>query len=842
MYYTYIGPSGSSSLYTVTLKLFMKCNSGRQFPNPAIVSVFNKETRQRLQDISVNITSRETLTTGANVNPCITDPPTICYEVAYYTFSVSVPVSSEGFLLASEVNYRIRGIANINNQQVGATYTCELPGSGINTTHPKNGSARFTGSDLVIVCSNNYFSYSFGATDPDADEVRYSFCSAYASTTNGINGAPAGQPPYNGLSYNLPTFGENAPLGNKVAINSSTGLISGVAPAAGIYVVTVCAEEIRDNVVIAMQRKDVQINITDCSIAGARLEDDYSLCKTSRALSISNLSNSPLIRTYEWSVYNSAGTSIFTSQAMGLDFTFPADGLYNVRLIVNKGDLCADTASAPVYVFPGLVTDFSFNGICIGKPTSFLDRSSSPTGSVIKWSWDFGEPSAVNDISSIRNPVYTYPQLGDKNMKLFIELNNGCKDTLGKVITIIEKPPITLAFRDTLICLNDRLLLQASGSGAFQWSPNANMLNANTGAPTVQPAVTTKYFVDLNSDGCVNRDSLLVRVVDHVTLNLMNDTTICTGDTIQLRINSDGLRYTWTPGAQVLNDAVSNPFAITPATTTYGVTAVIGGCTAAGSIRVATVNYPLVNAGRDTVICFDANVQLAATTNGSNWTWNPQNTLRNENSLTPTAHPLATTTYRLTAVSPASGCPKSSVDEMVVAVLPKINPFAGNDTAVVVGQPLQLNASGGETYQWLPSTLLSAANIANPEVSFSEPSTGITYRVLVFNSAGCIDSSDIVIKVFGTGPTVFVPTAFTPNGDGRNDILRPIAAGIKNIEYFSVFNRWGQQVFQTQRSGMGWDGRINGQLQSTNSYVWVVKATDYNGKAYFQKGQVTLIR
>jgi gliding motility-associated-like protein len=114
--------------------------------------------------------------------------------------------------------------------------------------------------------------------------------------------------------------------------------------------------------------------------------------------------------------------------------------------------------------------------------------------------------------------------------------------------------------------------------------------------------------------------------------------------------------------------------------------------------------------------------------------------------------------------------------------------------------------------------------------------------VNVYNESDCVDSAFITVKIFRTVPQVFVPTAFTPNGDGRNDRIRPIAVGIKKIEYFSVFNRWGQLVFHTTVNGEGWDGRIKGKEQGTAVFVWIVKAVDYLGNEFFAKGTVTLIR
>ncbi|HKO79585.1 MAG TPA: hypothetical protein VJU78_04280, partial [Chitinophagaceae bacterium] len=324
MFYTYTSTNNGEHQYNVTLKLFMRCNSGRQFPNPAIISVFDKSTLSRIRDISVSLFNQQTLQL-TNPDPCITNPPNVCYEVAFYHFSISVPQNQAGYLLASQVNYRINGISNLDgSSQIGATYTCEIPGTGA----PMNNSAVFTGTDLVIVCAGNYFSYSFAAKDDAVDQLRYSFCAAYRSSNFGVNGVPAGNPPYSAVPYNHPVFMDTSPLGNKVTIDPATGLISGIAPPEGVYVVTVCVDEIRNGTVIATQRKDLQINVTDCSIAAALLEDDYMLCGNTRAITINNLSNSPLIVTYDWSVINAAGAELFTTKNSVLNFTFPVNGKY----------------------------------------------------------------------------------------------------------------------------------------------------------------------------------------------------------------------------------------------------------------------------------------------------------------------------------------------------------------------------------------------------------------------------------------------------------------------------------------------------------------------------------
>jgi gliding motility-associated-like protein len=213
--------------------------------------------------------------------------------------------------------------------------------------------------------------------------------------------------------------------------------------------------------------------------------------------------------------------------------------------------------------------------------------------------------------------------------------------------------------------------------------------------------------------------------------------------------------------------------------------------------------------------------------------------LNDPSSLSPQATLRTTTTYVLSTVNMA-GC--ISRDTVTVEVNPEVIAFAGRDTAVVVNQVLQFNATGGVTYQWTPGTALNSTTISNPRAVYNGSFDSIRYHLEVADSIGCTDDATVLVKIFRTNPRVFVPTAFTPNGDGRNEIVAPIAVGLTKLDYFRIFNRWGQLVFETTINGKGWDGKIGGKEQSTATYVWIVKGTDYTGKQVFEKGNVTLIR
>jgi len=267
----------------------------------------------------------------------------------------------------------------------------------------------------------------------------------------------------------------------------------------------------------------------------------------------------------------------------------------------------------------------------------------------------------------------------------------------------------------------------------------------------------------------------------------------------------------------------------------------VGKCFASDAMNVHVVPYPTLNAGNDESICYGNTTQLKATINGANFNWSPASSLFNYNTLTPLAGPQSTTNYVL-QVTDTLGCPKPVYDSVLVTVIPKVNAFAGNDTTVVRTQPLQLNATGGSFYHWFPASGLSNTEIANPVATFTDGPDTVFYTVKVSTPEGCFSNDSIKIFIFETEPQVFIPTAFTPNGDGKNDVFRPIVAGMKQFLYFRVYNRWGQLLFATAQENQGWDGMYEGAKQVSGTYVYSVQAIDYTGKPYFKKGTFVLIR
>lgn len=853
--YQYLGPgtAAGSLQYHVTLTVYMVCNPNTgQLSQSVPFTFFDAGTNQQVKNVNVSLTRQYQLSRNQD-DPCIRDEPLGCYYliVVYDLPSVELPANTAGYVISYQRCCRIINIQNINgtSSQYGNTYSIKIPGSGVGQNAQQNNSATFQVNDTAVVCHNNYFQTSFLASDPDGDSLSYSFCESWGGggqsnqNPTGPNGAtpdPAAAPPYAPVPY-APGFTGTTPLGAGVTINARTGLISGTAPPnIGRYVITVCVNEWRNGVLIATNRKELLIEVGDCGGIKATLDPSYITCDGFN-LTFSNSTPSG-INSYSWD-FGVAAVSSDTANTASPTYTYSDTGTYVIKLVVNRGQSCSDSTTALAKVYPGFFPGFKYVGVCVNKPTQFIDTTNTRYGFVNTWRWDFGETTVANDTSHLQNPTYSYPAAGTKSVTFIVSNSKGCIDTVTKNIDILTKPPLRVAFKDTLICRGDSVQLHAIGNGVFSWTPALTIFSDNTPDPTVFPTATANYFVKLDDQGCIAFDTVKVNVIPFVTVAAMPDTTICATDTLRLYAATDGLKYLWNNAATLNDPALLRPTA-KPVTdpTVYILTSTVGHCSSQDSVQVRLVPYPVANAGPDTTVCFYTFAQLHGSTNGSSFTWSPTNTLTNAATLTPLArsnNPV--NNYVLTAYD-TRGCPKPGRDTVTVYVNPEVIAFAGSDTAVVVGQTLQLAASGGINYLWSPATALSNPFIPNPKAVYNGEFDSVRYTVTVTDSIGCTDEATVLVKIFRTAPKIFVPTAFTPNGDGRNEYVAAIAVGITKLDYFRIYNRWGQLVFQTTVNGKGWDGRLGGVPQGTGVYVWVVRGTDYTGKVVFDKGTVTLIR
>jgi gliding motility-associated-like protein len=852
MFYEYdgVGSTPNTHRYKITLKLY-RGNTGATLDGSITFTVFRNSNGSVLLTTPNIQRDGPYVTQWQTTNPCIINPPIIYYEVGFYRATIELPESATGYTIAYQRCCRKASISNLSNPSAqGATYFTTIPGTNINPSAVINSSPKFSDRDSSIVCKQSPFEIDFSATDLEGDSLRYRFGPAFRGGGNTQDGPACNEYrpnpacwPFLQCSYNNPPYSSTSPMGNLVTINSATGLVSGTAPNVGEYVVTVYCDEYRNGIRINSHYKEFLVRVNDCEISNAELIPDGTTCD-GFLINFENKGSNTNVTTWLWLFGDPASGSLDTSRLQNPthDYSAAGAGDYLVKLYVNKGLNCEDSAEAIFKVYPGWQPAFKAEGQCKNFPIQFTDLSVHLFGNVNKWTWNFDDPSSgVNNTSSLKNPTHVFANSGIYNVTLLVESDKGCSATIPRRIEIKDKPAFTVFPKDTLICKIDDLQIGVTGSGTVVWSPNYNISNVNIPNPIVSPDVTTTYTATFtDAFGCIGSDDVKINVVDKVTQGSDYDTTICTGDAIQLRLASNALYYTWTPNNGSLNSTtIKNPTAKPTAPTDYVVLGKISNiCFAQNTIKVKPVPYPDVVAPPVSV-CFGNSTQLQAS-GGTIYNWSPRTYLNSTTIPNPTVtNPLSSVVYTLT-VRDVLGCPKPTQKFVQLNVV-KINANAGpRDTSVVLGQPLQLFATGGTNFLWLPDNRwLSRTDINNP---IALPQSDIEYIVQVSDANGCKGLDSIRVKLYRVAPGLYVPNAFTPNGDGKNDIFRPVVLGIKSLDLFQVYNRFGQMVYSGTDIAKGWDGTFGGRPQDPANFVWVAEATDYTGKKIKRKGNVILIR
>lgn len=295
--------------------------------------------------------------------------------------------------------------------------------------------------------------------------------------------------------------------------------------------------------------------------------------------------------------------------------------------------------------------------------------------------------------------------------------------------------------------------------------------------------------------------------------------------------------YTWEPidpaGPVVLNDSMR----VSPrVTTTYQVsTETKFGCLIFDTVTV-TVDLLNTSIAADTAICA-GDLALLFASGGDTYSWNPTDiTWTDPNGDTSVLRPSATQTYTVTIINSASGCTVER--EVTVTVHPLPIADAGDTTTILIGSPYTLTGSGGIQYFWTPDYRISDPTLPNPVVT---PLQNTTYTLLVTDENGCQDLDTVRIFVESIDD-VFIPSAFSPNGDGQNDVFQLVPYGLTDLESFQIFNRWGQLVFQAGALTDGWDGTVNGEPQPMGTYIYYLTGFDYKGDPIQRQGNLTLLR
>ncbi|MBK8443328.1 MAG: hypothetical protein IPL35_07920 [Sphingobacteriales bacterium] len=426
----------------------------------------------------------------------------------------------------------------------------------------------------------------------------------------------------------------------------------------------------------------------------------------------------------------SGGTSYSWSPSTGLSNANIANptanpGSTTTYTVTVSNGTCSDTDEVTVTVGNSVTANAGSDvSICTGGSTQ-LNASG---GTSYSWS-----PSTGLSNANIANPTAN----PSSTTTYTVTVSNGtCSDT-DQVTVTIGNSVTANAGSDVSICTGGSTQLNASGGTSYSWSPSTGLSNANIANPTANPSSTTTYTVTVSNGTCSDTDEVTVTIGNSVTANAGSDVSICTGGSTQLNA-SGGTSYSWSPSTGLSNANIANPTATPSSTTTYTVTVSNGTCTDTDQVTVTIGNSVTANAGSDVSICTGGSTQLNAS-GGTSYSWSPSTGLSNANIANPTATPSSTTTYTVTV----SNGTCSDTDQVTVTVGNSVTANAGSDVSICTGGSTQLNASGGTSYSWSPSTGLSNANIANPTAT---PSSTTTYTVTVSNGT-CTDTDQVTVTI-----------------------------------------------------------------------------------------------
>ena len=495
-------------------------------------------------------------------------------------------------------------------------------------------------------------------------------------------------------------------------------------------------------------------------------------------------------------------------------------------LLVSDANNCQNTDSMIVTVnaLPNIVAG-NGGSVCSGSTFGL-----SAAGGV-SYSWSpvasLTNPNISNPIATV-NATTTYTVTGTDA--------NTCVNT--DTVQLTANPlPLANAGVDVDICSGTSTTLNGSGGISYLWNPAASLSANNISNPVATPLSTTTYTVTVSDAlGCTGVDSVVVNVHLLPNVNAGLDDTLCLGNSIQLQ-GSGAQIYSWSPASSLNGASLQNPIASPIITTTYTLVGDDGfGCTATDSLMITVINPFLMTVSNDTTICAGQTANLSAT-GANSYQWSPAGSLSSATSSNPNATPVVNTTYTVIGSDNICFFDTSSI-QVFVNPLPTLS--AGNDSLIYQGQTITLNASGGNgIYSWSPSSGLSCSSCATPTAA---PTTTTTYYVTLTDANGCVSYDTITIEVFCNNSSLFIPNAFTPNGDGKNDKFYVRAYGLNQFNYFRVFDRWGQIVFETNDINVGWDGTYNGKALNTDVFVYTVEVVCTDGRTIRKRGNVTLIR
>jgi gliding motility-associated-like protein len=491
-----------------------------------------------------------------------------------------------------------------------------------------------------------------------------------------------------------------------------------------------------------------------------------------------------------------------------------------------------DTIRVTVNNLPPITTHLTstFTPICSGDSIT-LSESGANTYTWTSTSYTF------TSADTVANGVKFPPKVGTDTFNLKgRDSITGCVNTATISIVVKPSPNIMVTPPSATICPGGSASFTVSGVGvistSYVWSPTTNLTpSASSTVIAVSPTVSTAYQVmGLDTNGCTGSNEAIV-IIPQDTI-IVNSAVICQSNSVTLNANSIVVSYTWSPSTGLSGTSGSSVIATPIGTTIYTVQGTDShGCMGINTATVIVHSLPTISISKTPTITCSGKPAILMASGASTYTWST-GTVGVINTVSPTTN----TEYTVVGTD-TNGCSNSATQILLVNPLPPVAINAGVTSFTLnLGQSITLNASGALTYSWTSGNVTCdscASNTASPIASTQ-------YCVAGSDINGCRDSVCLQVVVEDVCD-VFIPDAFSPNGDGHNDQFKIYSHCITEL-MLQVFDRWGNQVFSGSDPSAAWDGSYGGSLMNTGTYIYQVQYTLSNGTKTKTKGNFSLMR
>ncbi len=590
--------------------------------------------------------------------------------------------------------------------------------------------------------------------------------------------------------------------------------------------------------------KSITVDVTQ-PIASFIAAGDRKLC-LGEPVSFINSSSGINLVSYKWKFGD--GDSLITATLTNPVHTYKDSGTYTVSLTVTEHNGCDSTKKMLNYIAVQRNPDPQFFANTIISncyPLLVTFKDTSQTKYIKSYLWDFGNNQARSNIAV---PSYNYTLPGIYTVKLKLTTTFDCTKELTKPDYIEVRGPFA---QDTLsndtICKGGSITFTVKNENQyannFEW-------DFGDGTPFGKGKSVTHQYDQLgilytrliysSLDSTCEKDDPGVVYVEEVVANFGIDKPVgCLPHNIQVTDSSTGpSKWNWDFGNGQKSILKSPPAIVYQNPGLYPVKLAIEnnhGCKDETSKNVRVHPLPVVTVTKDSLICLGEKIQLVAK-GGKKYLWTPKESLNNDIIFNPLATPEITTQY--TVVATDSNSCKASASVKVTVQQPPVVTL--KDTTIIIGETVKLNAAAGEgfSYLWTPSKGLSCTTCPDPE---GQPLDSTLYTVIISDENNCFNTERSAYIKVRQAYSIEVPTAFTPGKD-RNNVVYINGWGIKKLIDWKIYNRWGQLVFESNDLKHGWDGYFNGQLQNTETYVYVINALMYDEKIKSKKGNISLLR